>query len=161
MIKKILTAFALVASMLSTQAFAFQTIVLVRHAEKVDDSRDPLLSDKGQQRAQNLARMLRDANVEQVFATEYQRTQLTVKPLAEARQLAITPYLAKESLALGEQLRQASKSTLVVGHSNTVNTLLKGLGAGEQKAIAEDEFDRMVIVHLNKEGAPAVTILRY
>jgi broad specificity phosphatase PhoE len=161
MIKKILTASVLVASMLSAQAYAFQTIVLVRHGEKVDDSRDPLLSDKGQQRAQNLARMLRDANIEQVFATEYQRTQLTAKPLAETRQLTITPYSAKESLALGEQLRQSSKNTLVVGHSNTVNTLLKGLGAGEQKAIAEDEFDRMVIVHLNKEGAPAVTILRY
>ena len=161
MIKKILTASVLVASMLSAQAYAFQTIVLVRHGEKVDDSRDPLLSDKGQQRAQNLARMLRDANIEQVFATEYQRTQLTAKPLAETRQLTITPYLAKVSLALGEQLRQSSKNTLVVGHSNTVNTLLKGLGASEQKAIAEDEFDRMVIVHLNKEGAPAVTILRY
>ena len=53
MIKKILTASVLVASMLSAQAYAFQTIVLVRHGEKVDDSRDPLLSDKGQQRAQN------------------------------------------------------------------------------------------------------------
>ncbi len=161
MIKKILTVFVLFASMLSVQAYAFQTIVLVRHGEKVDDSRDPLLSDKGQQRAQNLARILRDANIEQVFATEYQRTQLTAKPLADLRQLTITPYVAKESLVMGQQLRNAGKNTLVVGHSNTLNTLLQGLGINEQKAIAEDEFDRLLIVHLHKDAAPTLTILRY
>ena len=151
---------ALLLGAVSLTSFA-QTIVLVRHAEKVDESRDPLLSEKGMQRAQNLARVLRDANIELVYVTEYQRTQLTAKPLLDAKQITATPYVAKESLALGEQLRQASKNTLVVGHSNTVNTLLKGLGAAEQKAIAEDEFDRLVIVHLNKNGAPDVTILRY
>lgn len=161
MIKKILTAIVLMASVLSAQSYAFQTIVVVRHGEKVDDSRDPLLNEKGQQRAQNLARILRDANIEQVFATEYQRTQLTAKPLADARQLAITPYSAKESLAIGQQLRSASKNTLIVGHSNTLNTLLQGLGITEQKAVAEDEFDRLLIVHLHKDGAPSLTILRY
>lgn len=152
---------AMVGAASALPALAFQTIVIVRHAEKVDESRDPLLSEKGMQRAQNLARMLRDANIEQIFATEYQRTQLTAKPLADSKQLSLTPYVAKESLVLGQQLREASKNTLVVAHSNTINTVLKGLGVSGQKEVAEDEFDRMVVVHLNKQGAPDVTILRY
>lgn len=159
--KKILTALLVLASIVSLQAHAFQTIVLVRHGEKVDESRDPLLSEKGLQRAQNLARILRDANIEQVYATDYQRTQHTAKPLADARQLPITIYSAKESLAMGQQLRNASKNTLIVGHSNTLNTLLQGLGILGQKAIAEDEFDRLVMVHLHKDTAPSMTLLRY
>lgn len=159
--KKIIAILSLSLSILSSPAWAFQTIVVVRHAEKVDESRDPLLSTQGQKRALDLSRVLRDANIEQVYVTEFQRTQATAKPLADLRQLPLTPYSAKESLALGAQLREAKKNTLVVGHSNTINTVLKGLGIDNMAPVADDEFDRLVIVTLSNERVPSATVLRY
>ncbi|MFZ6819748.1 histidine phosphatase family protein [Undibacterium sp. Ji22W] len=159
--KKIIAILSLSLSILSSPAWAFQTIVVVRHAEKVDESRDPLLSTQGQKRAQDLSRVLRDANIEQVYVTEFQRTQATAKPLADLRQLPLTPYSAKESLALGAQLREAKKNTLVVGHSNTINTVLKGLGIDNMAPVADDEFDRLVIVTLSNERVSSATVLRY
>ena len=55
-----------------------ETIYLLRHAEKADDgSHDPVLTVQGQQRAKNIADMLSHANIQQIYATDYQRTQLT------------------------------------------------------------------------------------
>ena len=43
------------------------TVYLVRHAEKMADSRDPELSDSGQARAATLATILKDAEVQTVL----------------------------------------------------------------------------------------------
>jgi len=44
-------------------AAAQSTVVVVRHAEKADQSADPWLSDAGKRRAERLADMLRDTGV--------------------------------------------------------------------------------------------------
>src|SRR4051812_14663267 len=68
-----------------TAAEATPTLFLVRHAEKASDGgNDPGLSAAGQQRAQALARMLKDAGIAAIFTTEFKRTQATAAPLAEA-----------------------------------------------------------------------------
>ena len=65
-------------------AAAPATIIVVRHAEKVDDSRDPALSEAGAKRAEALAEMLEHAGLDAVYASQYQRTRLTAMPAAEA-----------------------------------------------------------------------------
>ena len=138
-----------------------QTIFIVRHGEKVDESRDPSLSLKGKQRAANLAMILRDAEIKKVYVTEFQRTQMTATPLAETRQIALTPYAAKESLNFGKSLLTAEVNTLVVGHSNTLLDILKGLGINDVKPVADDEYDRLFVVTLNKNASASYTLLRY
>src|SRR5687767_8092456 len=62
------------------------TVILVRHAEKEvvpPENKDPNLSMAGQTRAQELARMFGGAGVTSIYATQFKRTQQTVKPLAE------------------------------------------------------------------------------
>src|ERR1700741_2063320 len=61
------------------------TVILIRHAEKIIDPNNPDvdLSPAGQARAQELARMFGDAGVNVIYATQYKRTQETVKPLAD------------------------------------------------------------------------------
>src|SRR3989454_12655624 len=61
------------------------TVILIRHAEKVIDpnNNDPDLSPAGQTRAQELVRMFGDAGINAIYATQYKRTQQTVKPLAD------------------------------------------------------------------------------
>src|SRR6267378_496425 len=61
------------------------TVILVRHAEKVIDpnNSDPDLSPAGQVRAQELARMFGDSGINAIYATQYKRTQESVRPLAD------------------------------------------------------------------------------
>src|SRR3984957_2624234 len=60
-----------------------RTIFLVRHAEKVSEAYDSLLSEQGHRRAECLANSLADAHIEQIFTSDLQRTQQTAAPLAE------------------------------------------------------------------------------
>ena len=63
------------------------TIYLVRHAEKQDDSKDPALSECGQKRAQALAALFADIPLAAVYATPYQRTQQTAAAVANNKKL--------------------------------------------------------------------------
>jgi hypothetical protein len=48
---------------------------------------------------------------------------------------------------------------LVVGHSNTLPEIMKGLGVTEPVVIAEDEFDALFVV--TRTVPPAFVRLRY
>ena len=56
---------------------------LVRHAEKVDQSKDPDLSPDGYRRAEELACVLADADIEHIHSSDFIRTRLTAAPVAE------------------------------------------------------------------------------
>ena len=80
------------------------TIIVVRHAEKQTVSEDPGLTLAGEERAHRLRDLAIDAGVTAVFATQYRRTQATVRPLADALSLEIdivnaldTPMLVEKS----------------------------------------------------------------
>lgn len=159
---KYVRSVALMLSLLwALPASAASTIFIVRHAEKVDESRDPLLSARGMQRAQSLAQHLRDAGIRKIYVTEFQRTVLTAKPLAELTQIALTPYAAKDATKLAALLATGSENALVVGHSNTVANIAAALGVKEVKAVGDDEYDRLIVIHLNDGVAPVMTVLRY
>jgi broad specificity phosphatase PhoE len=57
-----------------------RTIFLVRHADKVSDEADALLSDADHRRAECLARTLADAHIQQIYTSDLQRTQQTAAP---------------------------------------------------------------------------------
>jgi len=59
-----------------------RTIFFVRHADKVSDETDALLSDAGHRRAACLAKTLSDSNIQQIYTSDLQRTQQTAAPLA-------------------------------------------------------------------------------
>ena len=65
-------------------AAAQQAVIVVRHAEKADQTPDSALSAKGQARARALADLLRGAGVTHVITSEFLRTRQTAAPLATA-----------------------------------------------------------------------------
>ncbi len=84
--RRILAASAALAlSTMAATAFAQKAIVVVRHAEKVDQSTDPVLSAEGTARAEALAKALRSLDVKAVYVTQYQRTALTARSPREGR----------------------------------------------------------------------------
>ncbi len=136
-------------------------VFLVRHAEKVDQSIDPDLSEEGYLRAEDLARTLADASIEQVHSSGFIRTKLTAEPLAVRLGLEIQLYNPKDLNTLADQLKAAGGRHLVVGHSNTTPVLVEILGGDPGSAIEEkNEYDRLYILTISK-GEVSTVLMRY
>ena len=142
-------AIAFLALFVSCAACAAEpTIFVVRHAEKAQggDEKDPGLSEAGRARAESIAKVLKDAGITAIYATELKRTQQTAEPLARLMQLDLTIVPAKETAALVSRLRATDGAALVVGHSNTVPQILQALGAATAVTIGEADYDNLFIV---------------
>jgi broad specificity phosphatase PhoE len=140
------------------------TIILVRHAERNGGmAADVLLSPRGEERARQLARALQDANIRAIYTTEVRRTQQTAEPTAEKFHLKPIIVPAKDVDTLVTRLRAApeDETVLVVGHANTVPSLVERLGGGAVPAISDTEYDRMVVLFTGTKGKPGVVTLRY
>ncbi len=138
-----------VAVLAAGTADAHKGIFIVRHAEKASSTdADSALSMQGEDRASALARLLRNAGVTQLFATELKRTQQTVEPLADQKGLTATIVAAKDTVLLVSKLKAVAKDAVVVvaGHSNTVPEILAGLGIKEKITIREDQYNRIFFI---------------
>src|SRR6266850_2835610 len=91
------------------------TVILVRHAEKIIDpnNSDVDLSPAGQARAQELARILGDSGINAIYATQYKRTQESVKPLADRLGLPITQVNSKNTVDLLAQIRAQHSGQII------------------------------------------------
>jgi phosphohistidine phosphatase SixA len=143
------------------QARSESTIVyLVRHAEKLDASRDPPLTEAGWERARLLSEMLRDAGLTHIHTTDFERTRDTAAPISD--RLGIEPRLYDADVLedFADWLRATPGRHLVSGHSNTTPSLVRLLG-GESTDIPDSEYDRLYIVTLNPDGTASTILLRY
>jgi broad specificity phosphatase PhoE len=156
-------AVAIVLFAAAAPARAQKAVVIVRHAEKVDESADPLLSAAGESRARALARHLRTAGVTAIYVTQYKRTALTAAPLAAASGLTPIVIHSDARQALVDRIRKdnANDVVLVVGHSDSVPELLRLLGHDEPVTIGHSEYDNLFVAVPSKAGPPAVLRLRY
>jgi len=135
--------------------------VLVRHGERVDESRDADLSAAGRARAQALAAMLKDAGIDTVYSTDYARTRETATPAADAISKPVEIYDGDGLPAFAKNLRARGGRALVVGHSDTTPELVKLLGGEPGSPIAPDEYDRLYILTLSADGETSTTLLRF
>jgi broad specificity phosphatase PhoE len=148
---------------LAAPAFAQKAIIVVRHAEKVDESNDPLLSAAGTARAEALARALKSLEVKAVYVTQYQRTALTAAPLTTATGLKPIQVQADATPELVERMKKEHPNDVVltVGHSNSVPRILKLLGATETVQLGDSDYDNLFIVVPAGSGPPTLLRLRY
>jgi broad specificity phosphatase PhoE len=143
------------------------TLFLVRHAEAAaGDSRDPQLSDAGQERARQLATVLRDVPVTHLFASEYRRTLQTLAPLAAQCGHRVETLPARAADELVRRLRRLPDGAIAVvaGHSNTVPEMLQRLGASPAGLephpkhgwlLPHDEYGRLFLVTLRRQAGEA------
>src|SRR3954466_4186234 len=120
------------------------TIILIRHAEKIIDPNNPDvdLSPAGEARAQEIVRTLGDAGINAIYATQYKRTQETVKPLADKLGLPVNQVNSKNTTALVARSRaeNAGQTVFVSGHNNTAPEIVAALGGPAFPVIPETEF---------------------
>ena len=134
---------------------AVTTVYLVRHAEYDDIDNESLTSD-GLQRAQDLANLLRSAELDAVYSTEKCRTSQTAQPTVQENGLNLyvmklsgaavdfnncLPLIQVQTQVIDASIDHAAtianhiltnhegEVVLVVGHSNTVPRIVSALEA--------------------------------
>lgn len=128
---------------------AQHTYYIVRHAEKgTTPANNPPLTDAGTQRAEHLKDLLKDKKIAYIFSTNFTRTLSTAQPLATATGITVEKYGPKPDTAFINKLKGLKKSTLIVGHSNTIDDIVNQLcNAIKVPAdIDESVFDNLFVV---------------
>ncbi|RNI32005.1 histidine phosphatase family protein [Rufibacter immobilis] len=146
-----------------------ETVVyVVRHAEKAPSSGamtdDPDLSEAGHQRAQALRDQLTKEPISALLATKYKRTQQTLQPLAQAKNLTVQLYNPTDYLGLAQNIKTnyRGKTLVVAGHSNTVLYVLEALGGKKPfTEVADHQYDYLFKVTLREGKDTQVEVKKY
>lgn len=142
------------------------TLILVRHAEKrivPPENKDPDLSPAGVARAEELARMFGDSGIAAIYATQYKRTQQTVKPLADKLRIPVTQVETKQTAELVKQIwaRNAGQVIFIAGHNNTVPEIIAAMGGPQLPIIPETEYDNLYILVVQGDGSAKLVKMKY
>jgi len=141
------------------------TFVLVRHAEKVDDSSDPDLSPEGYKRADQLARMFEMIKIDAVYSTNRVRTTETVRKLAESNALEIKSYDAQtpEETAIQWIEEYRGDVVFISGHSNTTPAFANALLGKTHfdSSFDESDYGNLLIITVTDTGTSRLLHLRY
>lgn len=138
------------------------TVVLVRHAEKLSEDKDPGLSEAGRARAERLAGMLESAGLSAIYVSEAKRTQETAAPVASATGIEPRVVSTDQASRLLRRLkwRHRSDVVLVVGHSNTLPAIAEGLGA-PIGLVDEQDYGGLWVVSYSRLRGTRLLALRY
>lgn len=139
-----------------------QLYFFVRHAEKVLQGDDPMLSPEGKLRAETLSSLLADSGIERIHSTDFNRTRHTAAATALRLGIGIELYDPSRPDELVAELQKTGGRQLIVGHSNTVPDLVQRLGGNGGPAIDEPgEYDRLYLVTVDGDGIVTTVLLRY
>jgi broad specificity phosphatase PhoE len=149
----------------STFSRPVTTVILVRHAEKkIEPSNpDPDLAPEGIERAQEIARVFADAHINAIYATQYKRTQQTVKPLSDRIGVPVTVLDSNQTNELLRRIQTTyrGQTVFVAGHNNTVPAIVSELSGETYPTIPESEYDNLYIVTIYRFGKAKVIKLKY
>jgi len=119
------------------------SIYLVRHAEKQQEGENPSLTGCGQTRAKQLASLLSQTKISQIYSSNYQRTKQTANPLAITKHITVQNYNPRNLEQLSTQLQQKKQNSLVVGHSNTTSQLAELLSKQKIAPLTEQDYQQL------------------
>ena len=115
------------------------TYYLIRHAEKDrsnPDNKNPDLNEKGIIRAAIWSKVFQEVKFDEIYSTDYKRTQQTVSAISLQSDVKLTPYSPDHLYSDDFKMRTQGKTVLVVGHSNTTPQFVN-------KIIGEDRYADM------------------
>lgn len=126
------------------------TIYLIRHAEKVDNSKNPDLSKAGLERAEHWNAVFAAVPLRAIYSTDYLRTVQTATPTATSKNLPIVKYDPKTIDIEKLKKEYAGQSILIVGHSNTTPDLANRIiNESMYPAIDDSVFGNLYIITIS------------
>ena len=142
----VVTLISLLLALTAVPAAAADTVYVIRHLEKAAGD-DPSLTPQGAARADQLAQILAGANIKALFATPTKRAQETAAPLAQRLGLSVSNYNPRDVDGLASAVAAAGGAVLIVGHSNTVATLVARFGGDKPTELTEQDYGTLFVVH--------------
>lgn len=138
-------------------------IILVRHAEKADDSQDPELSAEGKKRAERLIKAAGHFRPGAFYSTNFKRTRDTLAPLAAKRGKTIEIYDPRRPQELIEKIMQSkTKRFVVAGHSNSVPGLANLISKKEIfKNLDDSEYTIIWLIRIRNGKVVKLELLDY
>ena len=150
--KKQLLIFAFFIFQLSFGQQNTTTYYFIRHAEKVDNSQDPDLSEKGLERTKLWSEIFSEINFDQIYATDYKRTIQTASVTATSKKIEIKLYNPKTIIKEDFLKETLGKTVLIVGHSNTTPSFFNQIINQKVYTDIEDKtFGNLYIVTIVKD----------
>lgn len=153
-----LSVFVLLAFTVSAQD-KMTTFILIRHAEKAmeQSTNDPDLAPAGKKRAQRLADLLNEGEVNAIYSTPFKRTRQTVEPLAIKKGLTILDYEINKEEEIDKMIVAHEGGTIVVvGHSNTIPWMAnKLLGVQKHHPWEDGDYDNVLVITVIERGKSA------
>jgi probable phosphoglycerate mutase len=137
--------------------FEMTTVLLVRHAERANDS----LTAHGWIRAEQLSHVALKTGVSAVYASTAARTQQTVGRLADLRGLELRTYTDTETLAQKILTEHEGEVILVAGHQPTVPQIISMLGGESSACDIDAEYDNLCVITMLGDGKVEVMNLQY
>lgn len=139
------------------------TVFVVRHAEKGPENPDPSLTEAGEQRAAELARIVGDAGVTALFTSEFKRTGETLAPLAARTGLVpvVIPAGKMDSLIAAIRALPPGSRAVVSSHSNLVHLIVERLSGVKIPALTDEQYDRLAVVTVHGEAKGEAVVIRY
>jgi len=123
------------------------TYYFIRHAEKVDASKNPDLSTVGFERARLYDNIFAEIKFDAIYSTDYKRTLQTVTPIAATQKIAIKLYDPKTLSIESFKKENGGKKVLIVGHSNSIpNFVNQIINQKIYSDIADATFGNLYIV---------------
>lgn len=143
-------------------------VLIVRHAEKASDAEDSPLTEAGVQRAQALVRVAEDAGVSAIYTTQFKRSRDTAQPLSDRLGVAVTeapvnltaPGDYGKALARGILEKHSGQAVMVIGHGNTIASIIEGL-SGRAASIGEIKYHDLFVVTVSPSGPANVIKAQY
>lgn len=121
----------------------------IRHAEKADSSKNPDLSEKGLERAQEWKALFSEINFDAVYSTDFNRTLQTIQPIVAGNNQLLKIYNPKMIDVELFKKETQGKTILIVGHSNTVpNMVNQIIKENKYVDVAENQFGNLYIITL-------------
>lgn len=136
------------------------TLILVRHAEKNNETDTTTLTADGYNRAERLSRMLINTNLAAIYATPYVRMHLTAKPTAVQKNLAIQDYTPHDiSIIENIVATHYGKTILMIGHNNNIPQIINHY-CGTNLSNLQDYHD-IFVLNIFYPGAKKNSFLRF
>ena len=147
----------------SLPGFGQRTVVVVRHADKIDDTDDAVMSPTGEAQAKRLAHVLKDVGIGAIYTTQFKRTIQTAAPLADLLKIKLLAYEQTDVDGVVKEIQQKhlKEVVMVVGHRSTVPKILKQFGASEPVALESSEYDSLFILTLPPGQSPTLLHLHF
>jgi broad specificity phosphatase PhoE len=130
------------------------TLILVRHAEKNNDTDTSTLTPNGMKQASKLASILKNTEINSIYATPFPRMRMTAIPTAMSKNLEVIEYEPEKIEVIDMMINEnIGKTALVIGHKNTIPAILNHY-LGTKYTDLEGESD-IFILHIDNSNSKA------